>query len=136
MPNDPVSRRRFLAALGALTTLPGCSLQPDQKLWQVLSGAEALWQGLLETGPNTKAKLYKRDQVSAEFPVRSLKLEDDYAMSLPEWELSVEGMCAQPQKYTLEALRKAFVKVAEVTRHDCVEGWSAIAEWGGVTLPD
>jgi DMSO/TMAO reductase YedYZ molybdopterin-dependent catalytic subunit len=134
---NKLTRRGFLAGLAA-SALAGCNVDPSARFWGFWSWAEGAWQGLLEAGPlrQARAKLYPRTAISKEFPIRSLELPDTYADMLARWELEVEGLIDAPRKFTLDQLKAAFPKVAEVTRHDCVEGWSAIAEWGGVRLPD
>ncbi len=50
-----------------------------------------------------------------------------------DYRLAVAGMVAQPKSFSLAELR-ALPSRTQVTRHDCVEGWSAIAKWKGVKL--
>lgn len=61
----------------------------------------------------------------------------DYARHLAsgfaEWRLVVDGLVANPLQLSLADLRAAPQRT-QTTRHDCVEGWSAIAEWTGVPL--
>jgi len=45
----------------------------------------------------------------------------------------VSGMVADKRAWTLTELR-AMPQMAQVTRHICVEGWSAIGKWGGVSF--
>ena len=49
------------------------------------------------------------------------------------WSLHVEGLVGQQQALTLAQLR-AMPSRTQITRHDCVEGWSAIGKWTGVPL--
>jgi DMSO/TMAO reductase YedYZ molybdopterin-dependent catalytic subunit len=50
-----------------------------------------------------------------------------------DWRLSVEGLVARPLQRSLAALRDMAART-QITRHDCVEGWSAIGQWTGVPL--
>jgi DMSO/TMAO reductase YedYZ molybdopterin-dependent catalytic subunit len=50
-----------------------------------------------------------------------------------DWALEIGGLVRQPMKLTLAELR-AFPSRTQITRHDCVEGWSAIGKWKGVPL--
>jgi len=50
-----------------------------------------------------------------------------------EWALEVGGMVERPLKFTLAQLHELPSRT-QITRHDCVEGWSAIAKWKGVPL--
>lgn len=62
---------------------------------------------------------------------------EEYRQALSEgfasWRLAVTGLVAQPLSLSLEELR-ALPQRTQITRHDCVEGWSAIAEWKGPQL--
>jgi len=49
------------------------------------------------------------------------------------WQLKVQGLIAQPLDLSLAALR-LMPSRTQITRHDCVEGWSAIGKWTGVPL--
>ena len=50
-----------------------------------------------------------------------------------DWELEIDGLVEQPTSLTLAQL-KAMPARTQITRHDCVEGWSAIGKWTGVPL--
>jgi DMSO/TMAO reductase YedYZ molybdopterin-dependent catalytic subunit len=50
-----------------------------------------------------------------------------------DWTLLVDGLVARPMRLSLAQL-KAMRSRTQITRHDCVEGWSAIAKWKGVSL--
>ncbi len=49
------------------------------------------------------------------------------------WRLSVEGLVARPQTFSLADLKR-LPSLTQITRHTCEEGWSAIAQWTGVPL--
>ena len=49
------------------------------------------------------------------------------------WQLQIDGLVEQPAAYSLAQLR-AMPSRTQITRHDCVEGWSAIGKWTGVPL--
>jgi DMSO/TMAO reductase YedYZ molybdopterin-dependent catalytic subunit len=50
-----------------------------------------------------------------------------------DWALHIDGMVARPAQFSLAQLR-AMPSRTQITRHDCVEGWSAIGKWTGVPL--
>lgn len=50
-----------------------------------------------------------------------------------DWRLEVGGLVEAPQRLGLAEL-KAMPARTQITRHDCVEGWSAIGQWTGVPL--
>ena len=52
-----------------------------------------------------------------------------------DWRLQVDGLVAHPLSLSLASLG-AFPQRAQITRHDCVEGWSAIGKWQGPQLGD
>jgi len=62
---------------------------------------------------------------------------DDYARHADQafagWRLQVDGLVARPLSLTLAELRQLPGRT-QITRHDCVEGWSAIGQWTGVPL--
>jgi DMSO/TMAO reductase YedYZ molybdopterin-dependent catalytic subunit len=50
-----------------------------------------------------------------------------------DWRLVVDGLVASPRSFSLADIA-AMPQRTQITRHDCVEGWSAIGEWTGVPL--
>ena len=50
-----------------------------------------------------------------------------------DWRLEIGGMVNRPQEFSLAELRRMQLRT-QITRHDCVEGWSAIGGWTGVPL--
>jgi len=50
-----------------------------------------------------------------------------------DYRLAVTGLVERPQLYSLAALRNMPSRT-QITRHDCVEGWSCIAKWTGTPL--
>jgi DMSO/TMAO reductase YedYZ molybdopterin-dependent catalytic subunit len=50
-----------------------------------------------------------------------------------DWRLAVDGLVRRPLSLSLAQIGQMPVRT-QITRHDCVEGWSAIAKWHGVPL--
>ena len=50
-----------------------------------------------------------------------------------DWRLRIDGLVANPLEFSLADLRN-LPQRTQITRHDCVEGWSAIGKWQGVPL--
>jgi DMSO/TMAO reductase YedYZ molybdopterin-dependent catalytic subunit len=50
-----------------------------------------------------------------------------------DWRLVVDGLVDRPMSLTLAELR-ALPARTQITRHDCVEGWSSIGKWAGARL--
>ncbi|NEU12494.1 molybdopterin-dependent oxidoreductase [Methylobacterium sp. BTF04] len=64
--------------------------------------------------------------------------EDYKALSkgkFAKYHLEVDGLVEVPFKLSLAELRNLPART-QITRHDCVEGWSAIGKWAGVPLAD
>ena len=55
------------------------------------------------------------------------------ASQFADWKLGVDGLVERPLALSLAQL-KALPQRTQITRHDCVEGWSAIGQWTGVPL--
>jgi DMSO/TMAO reductase YedYZ molybdopterin-dependent catalytic subunit len=55
------------------------------------------------------------------------------ANGFEDWRLLVRGLVNRPLALSLTELR-AMPARTQITRHDCVEGWSAIGKWTGVPL--
>jgi DMSO/TMAO reductase YedYZ molybdopterin-dependent catalytic subunit/thiosulfate reductase cytochrome b subunit len=51
------------------------------------------------------------------------------------WRLDVGGLVENPAAYTLDELR-AMPRQTQITRHNCIQGWSYIAEWEGVRVEE
>lgn len=49
------------------------------------------------------------------------------------WRLDVGGLVEHPVSLTLEELRGLGYR-RQVTKHNCIQGWTGIAEWGGVPM--
>jgi len=138
-PSD--TRRRFLLGAAALA-LSGCDAPTlDSDAGPLLRAAEALTrrgQRLLQ-GRGALAREYAEADISASFRVNgSSKPDNDtYAALLDQgfadWRLKVDGLVAHPREFSLATL-KLMPARTQITRHDCVEGWSAIAKWTGVPL--
>ena len=50
-----------------------------------------------------------------------------------DWRLTVDGGVDRPLALSLDQIRQ-MPRRTQITRHDCVEGWSAIGKWTGVPL--
>lgn len=55
------------------------------------------------------------------------------ANNFADYRLAVTGLVEQPGSYSLAELRNMPSRT-QITRHDCVEGWSCIAKWTGTPL--
>ena len=55
------------------------------------------------------------------------------AGNFADWRIAIDGLVARPLTLTLGQLREIPART-QITRHDCVEGWSAIGKWAGPRL--
>ncbi|HJU24907.1 MAG TPA: molybdopterin-binding protein [Casimicrobiaceae bacterium] len=142
---DGVSRRRFLgrivSAFGAFG-LAGCD-RLSQTDWfpKVLGSAERLNDRVatLVTGRKAMAQEFPPAAISPTFRSNGTADPDNpqyaalAANHFADYALEVTGLVAAPRKFTLDELR-ALPSRTQITRHDCVEGWSAIGKWQGARL--
>ncbi|MCE3604503.1 molybdopterin-dependent oxidoreductase [Massilia sp. P8910] len=133
------SRRAFLErslTLGGLSLLTGCSTGDQDSIEQALSGISRLndrVQGLL-FDPARLAPTYPDSMITRPFPFNAFYGEEEVRQIDGEaWRLELSGMVADRKPWTLARLR-ALPQQDQITRHICVEGWSAIGKWGGVSF--
>lgn len=129
------------SALGGLL-LAGCDrLSQAPQALKFLDHGEQLTMGaqrLLLAG-QPLAREFKVSDISRVFkPNGSINPQDPAYRALVEsdfagWSLTVSGLVQRPLSLTLAQLR-ALPARTQITRHDCVEGWSAIGKWQGVPL--
>ncbi|HET7930928.1 MAG TPA: molybdopterin-binding protein [Rhodanobacteraceae bacterium] len=137
-------RRRFLRDALALTgavTLAGCD-KLSETSWapKVLGSATSLSHAAQRTlSRNAMATEYDEADISPEFrPNGSTNPQAPAYRALAangfrDYELAVGGLVAHPLSLSLADLR-ALPNRTQITRHDCVEGWSVIGKWTGVQL--
>lgn len=133
---------RGLAATAAAAFATACDrVAGDPAVRAGLRGAERLNHGLHRAlfDRRTLAREYPESAISAVFRANgSVNPSDpDYrALAAEEfagYRLVVDGLVEQPLALDLATLR-TMPSRSQVTRHDCVEGWSAIARWTGARL--
>lgn len=137
-------RRAFLqgaAAAASALALTGCdAISRTEWAPRILNSVEPLNEAL--------AKLVGRRALAQEFDAKDLSptfrpngSQDPDTPEYNAWvegkfadyKLAVGGLCAAPRAFSLAELR-ALPARTQITRHDCVEGWSAIGKWQGVRL--
>jgi DMSO/TMAO reductase YedYZ molybdopterin-dependent catalytic subunit len=90
-------------------------------------------------GPDSLAPEYTRADLSQFFYANGSTDPDDanykkmVAEEFSSYKLVVDGLVEHPLELSLAELR-ALPKRTQITRHDCVEGWSCIGEWTGTPL--
>ena len=134
-------RRGLLAGLSALV-VGGCSKVADSDTGRSLFEAAGRWHKRTQrliSGRDALVPEFDRSQISPFFRGNGSVAVDTpaYAAALAngfaDWRLSVSGLVAHPLSLSLDNIRR-LPQRTQVTRHDCVEGWSAIGEWTGPQL--
>jgi DMSO/TMAO reductase YedYZ molybdopterin-dependent catalytic subunit len=140
-----LNRRGFLTrGLAAASTalLGGCEELSDQD-WvkRILDSGETLTrvtqQAILT--PQDLAREFSEADLSTDFKANGSTNPDDPAYvahaanGFADWKLSVAGLVEAPLELSLAELR-AMPSRTQITRHDCVEGWSCIGKWKGTRL--
>ncbi|MDB5574236.1 MAG: Twin-arginine translocation pathway signal, partial [Tardiphaga sp.] len=86
--------------------------------------------------PNTLAPTFKDSDIRRPFPFNAFyTLDEAPEIDGNAWRLEVSGLVSNKKSWTLAELN-ALPQVNQITRHICVEGWSAIGSWSGTPLPD
>ena len=135
------ARRAFLRgglSLGALTMLTGCDIADSfsaekvlRKISEFNDGAQA-W--LFDT--NQLAPTYPESAITRPFPFNAYyPLEDAPEIDGKDYKLEVGGLVDDTKSWALEELY-ALPQETQITRHICIEGWSAIGSWTGVRLSE
>jgi len=142
---DHQSRRRFLArtfaAVGALA-LGGCErLSRSEWFPKVLGAGEAASSAVARavTSRRSMAQEFTEADRSPMFRSNGTAEPDTdayramVANAFANYRLAVDGLVEDPANLSLADLR-ALPSRTQITRHDCVEGWSAIGKWKGARL--
>lgn len=138
-------RRRFLGglALGAGgLALTGCdAIVENESLIATIKKADRL-------NYHAQRTLVSRQALAQEFSKRDLsptfRTNGSTTVDTPEyqqhnrekfvnWQLNISGLVSKPQSFKLGQLMQMPAR-EQITRHDCVEGWSAIGQWRGTPL--
>lgn len=152
MMRKPAMNRRRLLGLGAASAssliLSGCSQfdflgRRDHPVRHLLESANDLTYAV-------QRALLGREALAREYPETAIRQGQrpngsvDPARTNPEYmflsngdfalyKLRVTGLVEQEKSYSLAELHSMPART-QITRHDCVEGWSCIAKWTGTAL--
>src|SRR4029077_5025579 len=147
MSSSRLHRRNLLkaiVAIGGLAVVSGCGrLASAPRFRSVLDTADSLTYKVqrLLIGADRLAPEYSDADISPAFrPNGSTDPQDEEYLNLvdkhfADWRLKVHGLVARELSLSLEQLR-SLVARTQITRHDCVEGWSCIGKWTGVPLAE
>ncbi|MBX5463670.1 MAG: molybdopterin-binding protein [Steroidobacteraceae bacterium] len=133
--------RRLLAGASTVA-LAGCDAISRSswgpRVFQAGEYANRLAQRLL-TSRTSMAQEFTEADLSPVFRSNGTAFPDDAAYRalaanhFRDWKLRVDGLVHRPMELSLAQLR-SMPNRTQITRHDCVEGWSAIGKWKGVPL--
>lgn len=147
---DQLRRKLLLGAAQGLGLifLSGCermfnALHGNKTFLSLLESAEGLNRRVHHalTPRNKLAEEFTEQDISRYFkpngnpPPITTDYTADAKNNWQAWRLEVSGLVQQPGRFTLAEL-KSLPSRSQITRHDCVEGWSAIAKWKGVPLAE
>jgi DMSO/TMAO reductase YedYZ molybdopterin-dependent catalytic subunit len=140
-----LSRRKLLGSIGAGATgllLSGCDrIVASPTVKNVLG----LGQGLTF---HAQRLVIDRTALAREFSVHEMSpifrtngntspassaYQTHVSEGFAHWRLAVTGLVRNPLALSLDQIR-AMPARTQITRHDCVEGWSAIGQWTGLPL--
>lgn len=130
-------RRLFLhqaLSLGAVTMLAGCDLSDgdtvDRILWAMSRWNDKVQAALFN--PHRLAPTFAESAITNPFPFNAYYSEDRApVVDVSSFRLELSGRIADKRPWTVAELRR-LPQTSQITRHICVEGWSAIGKWGGV----
>ena len=137
-----VTRRNLILGLAAPALLAGCDrlgAAPSFRDVVLGSGEWLSYRVHRLIGSDALAREYDPSQMSPEFRTNgnTRPAGAEYARHEAEgfanWRLAVGGLVTTPRSYSLADLRSRPAR-SQITRHDCVEGWSAIGKWTGAPL--
>ncbi len=141
---SPMNRRTFVR--GTVAAAAGVCLSACERLTNspavggVLRSAESLNLRL--------SKVLSRKRLAREFPASAISSQfrangstdpdnESYrqlaANNFADYRLQIDGLVEHPLQLSLAELREALGRT-QITRHDCVEGWSCIGKWRGASL--
>jgi DMSO/TMAO reductase YedYZ molybdopterin-dependent catalytic subunit len=142
---DNAGRRRMFARLAAAAgaaLLTGCDrLSNSEWFPRVLQAGEKLSARVAPVfaGHKAMAQEFTPKDLSPQFrsngTYKPMNAQYDAlaANGFADYVLVVDGLVEHPQRLSLNDLR-ALPSRTQITRHDCVEGWSAIGKWKGARL--
>jgi DMSO/TMAO reductase YedYZ molybdopterin-dependent catalytic subunit len=135
-------KRKVFVASTISAALAGCgplsaSLNSSDAFRRTLASVEQLNHLLIDT--HGLAREYPDRDIDRQFRITSLPTPSDarytslLAGKFAAYRLVVDGAAARPNAFSLAAMYR-MPQQTQITRHDCVEGWSAIGKWSGVRL--
>ena len=140
-----ITRRRLLQGFGVGAgglLVAGCDrLNGNETFRDLLRSAEGWNQRShrLLTARGALAREYGEADLSPVFRSNGTAMPDTplyqqlLAGRFADWRLTVDGLVRRPLSLSLAQVQQ-LPRRTQITRHDCVEGWSAIGKWTGARL--
>ena len=135
------SRRLFgkrAITLGGLLLLTGCRITDEPSVESFLMAVSRFndrAQAWL-FDPRRLAPTYPESMLTRPFPFNAYYGIDEVPeVDADGFQLEIGGPVSRKTPWTLDELY-ALPQTSQVTRHICVEGWSAIGKWGGTRFSD
>lgn len=134
--------RRNALAIGMGGLVSGCDALGQNETFREILALGEKGNFAIQRSLSSRTALAREFDVSQRSPTfrmngTRMPAGEVYAAHVAEkfvnWRLVVDGLVARPQSLTLEKIMAA-PKRTQTTRHDCVEGWSAIGTWTGLPL--
>jgi DMSO/TMAO reductase YedYZ molybdopterin-dependent catalytic subunit len=136
-----VERRLFLRkglTLGAVAMLSGCDVTDAESVQKAL-WTMSRWNDRVQGwifDPNRLAPEFPESAITRPFPFNAFYGKDKVPqIEGAAFKLEVGGLVREKKPWTLPELY-SLPQVSQITRHICVEGWSAIGKWSGVRFSD
>src|SRR5262249_714489 len=136
-----LERRLFLRrglSLGALTLLSGCNVADagavQKVLWKMSRWNDRVQGWIFD--PSRLPPDFPESAITMPFPFNAFySMAEAPRVDAASYKLELSGLVREKKPWTLPELY-ALPQVSQVTRHICVEGWSAIGKWSGVRFSD
>ena len=135
-----MQRRAIMAGIGA-SILAGCTKIGETRTARGIFDAAESWHkgaqrflgggGLVQEYPASAISPFFRGNGSTD--PRQPAYQASVANGFTDWRLTVAGLVRSPLVLTMDNIRN-LPQRTQITRHDCVEGWSAIGQWTGPQL--
>ncbi|HEY0337714.1 MAG TPA: molybdopterin-dependent oxidoreductase [Burkholderiales bacterium] len=136
-----IERRLFIKrglSLGALTLFSGCDVTNPESVQKVLTSMSR-WNDRVQDwifDPKRLAPEFPESAITRPFPFNAYYGIDQVRTVDPgTYRLDISGLVREQKSWTLPELYK-LPQTSQITRHICVEGWSAIGKWTGVRFSD
>lgn len=134
-------RRSVLAGLGLLF-LGACSKVAETNVARSLFDRSQKWHQKIHRSLADRMALaneYSEADISPDFKgngsvdINTPEYRKAAEAGFADWRLAVRGLVDNPMVLSMDNIH-TLPQRTQITRHDCVEGWSAIGEWTGPQL--